>query len=79
MEDTSEPCPHYRKWVVENESIQTQRWMIKDMKTHGPGGFCMKDPYDGKPLTYGETFDMHAMTMLVIAEIDAKCIYPSEE
>ncbi len=73
MEDKSEPCPHYRKWVASNESIQTQRWMIKDMKNKGVGNFCMKDPYDGKPMTYGEVFDMHAMTMMVIAEVEARC------
>lgn len=79
MEDKSEPCPHYRKWVATNESIQIQRSMIRDMKTHGPGAFCMKDPYNGKPLTYGEAFDMHALTMMVIAEVEARCINPSEE
>lgn len=73
MHDTSEPCPHYRKWVATDESIQTQRWMIRDMKIHGPGSYCMTDPYSGNPLTFGEAFDMHAMTMMVIAEVEARC------
>lgn len=35
----------------------------------GPGIFCCNDPDTGKPLTYGEFFDLHAMTMMVIAEV----------
>lgn len=72
MEEKSEICPHYRKWVAEHESIQVQRWMIGDMKRHGANTFCMMDKYTGKPLTFGEAFDMHAMTMMVIAEVEAR-------
>lgn len=35
----------------------------------GPGVYCCDDPDTGKPLTYAEFFDMHAMTMQVIAEV----------
>ena len=35
----------------------------------GPGIYCCDDPWTGEPLTYGEMFDLHAMTMQVIAEV----------
>jgi hypothetical protein len=35
----------------------------------GPGIYCCDDPWTGKPLTYGEFFDLHAMTMMVISEV----------
>jgi len=68
-----EACPYYRKWIAGNESLQTQRFMIRDMKRFGKDTFCMVDKYTGKPLTYGEVFDIHAMTMQVIAEVEERC------
>lgn len=68
----NEACPHYRKWIAGNESLQIQRFMIRDMKKHGANTFCMVDKYTRKPLTYGEAFDIHAMTMMVIAEVEAR-------
>jgi len=73
MEEVNEPCPHYRRWVAEHESIQVQRWAIRDMKRFGPKSFCMIDKATGKPLTYGDFFDVHAMTMMVIAEVEERC------
>lgn len=35
----------------------------------GPGVYCCDDPWTGKPLTYSEFFDLHTMTMMVIAEV----------
>lgn len=35
----------------------------------GPGIYCCDDPHTGEPLTYAEFFDLHAMTMMVIAEV----------
>jgi hypothetical protein len=35
----------------------------------GPGIYCMDDPWTGEPLTYADVFDLHAMTMMVIAEV----------
>jgi len=36
------------------------------------GSYCMDDPYTGKPLSYGEVYDMHAMTLLVIDEVEKR-------
>jgi hypothetical protein len=47
--------------------------MIRDMKRYGTSAFCMIDKYTGKPLSYGEVFDIHAMTMMVIAEVEERC------
>ncbi len=36
------------------------------------GSHCMNDPYSGKPLTHGEVYDIHAMTLLVISEVEQR-------
>ena len=38
----------------------------------GPNIYCCDDPWTGKPLTYAEFFDLHAMTMMVISEVVAR-------
>jgi hypothetical protein len=63
-----------------DEDIKFQRQLIRDMNmmlpenanSKGPGSFCCNDPYTGKPLTYWEFFDLHAMTMMVISEVVAR-------
>jgi len=56
----------------DQESIQTQMLMIKDMKDKGQGTFCMVDKTDGTPLTYGDLFDRHARMMLVIKDVEER-------
>lgn len=46
--------------------------MINDIKKYGQNKPCMVDRITGKTLTHGEAFDMHAMTMMVIAEVEAR-------
>jgi len=53
-------------------SILIQRNIVRNMREHGPGTYCMDDPWTHKPLTYGEAYDMHAMTMLVIDEVEKR-------
>ncbi len=58
--------------IETDPSILVQRDLTKNMREHGPGEFCMNDPWTDKPLTYGEAYDMHAMTMLVIDEVEKR-------
>jgi len=57
-----------RQWY--NGSVMVQQSAIRNMKERGPGAFCMVDRQTGKSLTYAEFFDIHAMTMMVIKEVE---------
>jgi hypothetical protein len=59
------------------EGIYWQRQMVCDMNQAGGGklgwnhpGFT--DPNTHEPLTLGEMFDRHALTMLVIDEVEER-------
>lgn len=61
-----------------DESIIFQRELIRDMAVHhrfpsrGPDKFACLDPASGKPLTRAELFDLHALTLLVISEVESR-------
>lgn len=57
-----------RTWY--DGSIMVQMSAIREMKNRGPGAFCMIDRATGKSLTYAQFFDIHAMTMMVIKEVE---------
>lgn len=61
-----------------DESIIFQRELIRDMAVspkfpwRGPDGFAGYDPHTGKALTRDELFYLHALTLLVISEVEAR-------
>ncbi len=55
-----------------DESVIVQGWMIKDMSKKGRGKFCMNEPDSGRPMTFGQVFEMHALLLHVIAEVEAR-------
>ncbi len=60
---------------TDDPEVLFQRALTRDMHLHGPGAFAMEDPHpyrEGVRLTLGELYDQYAMTLLVIAEIEAR-------
>lgn len=60
--------------LTRDHDILFQREIIRDMKLESEGklGVARRDAATGKVLTRSEFFDIHAMTLLVVADVEAR-------
>ena len=65
IRDMNTACPDNYYYKDNNIDNRDNIGCVKS----GPGIYCCTDSWSGKDLTYAEFFDMHAMTMMVIAEV----------
>lgn len=56
----------------ERQSVILQRQMVADLHERGAALPGFREPTLGTPLTLGELFDAHALTLLVVHEVEER-------
>lgn len=58
--------------MISRESISIQRHAVQCLKERGSEVFCVMEKSTGKPLSYGEFFDRHALLVIIVDEAEKR-------